>query len=151
MTRVAMPLAVLLLSCASTAVAQSPPDVPVVVARGQATIKRAPDQAWVAIAAEGRAATPAEAQRVAAGGMTAVQAALAKAGLPADAIKTTGAIADEDALKDAIKAFADSFQPTRGATAAEFEANADPGAHTTATAPTHLPEDETTRPEEDAH
>ncbi|HYD08855.1 MAG TPA: F0F1 ATP synthase subunit alpha, partial [Acidimicrobiales bacterium] len=30
-----------------------------------------------------------------------------------DAIKTTGAIADEDALKAAIKAFADGFQPTR--------------------------------------
>jgi F-type H+-transporting ATPase subunit alpha len=65
-----------------------------------------------------------------------------------DGIKSTGAIADEDALKAAIRAFADSFQPTRGATAADFEANADPGSHHTATAPTHLPEDETER---DAH
>src|SRR5688572_9965134 len=68
-----------------------------------------------------------------------------------DTIKSSGAIADEDALKDAIKAFADAFQPTRGATAADFEANADPGATTTAKAPIHLPEEETTRTEEDAH
>jgi len=66
-------------------------------------------------------------------------------------IKSTGAIPDEDALIAGIKAFADSFQPTRDATAAEFEANADPGASSTVTAPIHLPEEETTRPEESAH
>jgi uncharacterized protein len=66
------------------------PDVPAVIARGQATVKRAPDQAWVSISAESRATTGGEAQRLAAEAMTSVQSALGKAGLPADAIKTTG-------------------------------------------------------------
>ena len=63
---------------------------PMIVTRGQASVKRAPDQAWVSIASESRAQTPAEAQRIAAEAMTAVQSALGKAGLPADAIRTTG-------------------------------------------------------------
>lgn len=80
-----------LVAIASVAQAQSaPPDPPAIVTRGQASVKRAPDQAFVAIAAEARAATPADAQRTAAQSMTAVQAALAKAGIPADAIKTIG-------------------------------------------------------------
>lgn len=65
------------------------PDPPAIVTRGEGTIKRAPDQAFVSIAAESRAATPAEAQRLAAEAMTSARAALSKAGLPADAIKTT--------------------------------------------------------------
>ena len=75
------------------AVAQTPaqvPDVPSVIARGQAILKRAPDQAWVSISAESRAATSGEAQRLAAEAMTSVQSALGKASLPPDAIKTTG-------------------------------------------------------------
>jgi uncharacterized protein YggE len=68
---------------------QSPP-VPVIVTQGSGTLKRAPDQAWVSIAAEARAATPADAQRQAAEAMTAVQTALRNAKLPADAIRTTG-------------------------------------------------------------
>lgn len=63
---------------------------PVIVTRGEATLKRAPDQAWVSIAAETRASTAAEAQRLAAEAMKAVQTSLSKAGLPADAIRTTG-------------------------------------------------------------
>jgi uncharacterized protein len=72
--------------------AQTGPNSPTpsIVTRGEATIKRAPDQAWVSIAAETRAQTPAEAQRLAADAMTSVQAALRKAGLPNDAIRTTG-------------------------------------------------------------
>jgi uncharacterized protein YggE len=62
----------------------------VVVTTGYAVLKRAPDQAWVSIAAERRAATPAEAQQLAASAMTAAQAALASTGLPASAIRTTG-------------------------------------------------------------
>jgi uncharacterized protein len=53
-------------------------------------VKRAPDQAWVSIAAEARAATPAEAQRMGAAAMTAVQSALTKAAIPADVVRTTG-------------------------------------------------------------
>ena len=82
---------VVLLSLPSVAVAQMPPPgPPSIVTRGQATLKRAPDQAWVTIAAETRATAPTEAQRLAADAMTSVQAALTKAGIPADARKTTG-------------------------------------------------------------
>jgi uncharacterized protein YggE len=78
----------------ATAQAQPPPpqaaSIPVVATQGTGTLKRAPDQAWVSIAAEARAATPADAQRQAAEAMTSVQTALRNAKLPADAIKTTG-------------------------------------------------------------
>ena len=66
---------------------QSPP---VIVTRGDATLKRAPDQAFVSIAAEARAASPAEAQRNAADAMKAVQAAISKTGISGDALRTTG-------------------------------------------------------------
>lgn len=85
------PMVAGLAAIASTAQAQSAvPDPPAVITRGQASVKRAPDQAWVAIAAEARAATPSEAQRMGAEAMAAVHAALAKAAIPAEAIKTTG-------------------------------------------------------------
>jgi uncharacterized protein YggE len=63
---------------------------PVIVTRGEASLKRAPDQAFVSIAAEARAASPAEAQRNAAESMKAVQAAISKAGIDNDAVRTTG-------------------------------------------------------------
>jgi uncharacterized protein YggE len=63
---------------------------PVIVTTGTASVTRAPDQAWVTIAAEGRGGTSADAQRLAAEGMTAVNAALAGAGIQAEAIRTTG-------------------------------------------------------------
>ena len=69
---------------------QGPPGPPVIVTQGTGELKRAPDQAWVSIAAEARATTPADAQRQAAEAMTAVQKALRGARLPADAIRTTG-------------------------------------------------------------
>jgi uncharacterized protein YggE len=71
------------------AAAQTPPEPPGIVTHGSGEIKRAPDQAWVIIAAETRATTPAEAQRGSAEAMTSVQTALQKASLPADAIRTT--------------------------------------------------------------
>ena len=67
-----------------------PPGPPSIVTRGHATLKRVPNQAWVQIAAETRATSSAEAQRLAAEAMTSVQAALAKAGVAAEAMKTTG-------------------------------------------------------------
>ena len=92
-----IPLLLLLITTIAdpaTALAQTPPpqapSVPVLVTQGSGTLKRAPDQAWVSIAAEARAATPADAQRQAAEAMTAVQTALRNAKLPADAIRTTG-------------------------------------------------------------
>lgn len=75
----------------AVAAAQAPvPATPSIVTRGEGTIKRAPDQAFVSIAAESRASTPAEAQRLAADAMTSARAALQKAGVGGDAIKTTG-------------------------------------------------------------
>ena len=71
-------LGVLCLSIALpvVAAAQTPqPDPPSIVTRGEGTIKRAPDQAFVSIAAEA---------------MTSARNALQKAGVAADAVKTTG-------------------------------------------------------------
>jgi uncharacterized protein YggE len=79
--------------CAAPASAQTPPmnppDVPVVVTAGEAVIKRAPDRAYVSIAAESRARTSREAQRLNADAMTAVIAKLKGAGLSGDAVRTT--------------------------------------------------------------
>lgn len=65
------------------------PGPPVVVTTGEATIKRAPDRVWVTIAAESRARTPREAQKLNADAMSAVMQKLKGAGLPADSIRTT--------------------------------------------------------------
>src|SRR5687768_18528293 len=62
---------------------------PVVVTVGEGVVKRAPDRAWVTIAAESRARTPREAQKLNADAMSAVMQKLKGAGLPADAIRTT--------------------------------------------------------------
>jgi uncharacterized protein YggE len=81
------------LACATVAGAQVPPaapDLPVVVASGEAVVKRSPDRAFVSIAAESRARTSREAQRQNAEAMTAVLAKLKSAGLAGDAIQTTG-------------------------------------------------------------
>ncbi|MEO7270692.1 MAG: SIMPL domain-containing protein [Vicinamibacterales bacterium] len=85
--------AVAALAWASLATAQtSAPkesDLPVVVTSGEATVKRAPDRAFVAVAAESRAKTSREAQKMNADAMTAVMAKLKSAGLAGDAIQTT--------------------------------------------------------------
>jgi uncharacterized protein YggE len=65
-----------------------PPGPPVIVTRGEATIKRAPDQAWVNIAAEARAGAPSDAQRQAADAMRSVQSAVSRAGIPNNAVRT---------------------------------------------------------------
>lgn len=81
----------LLLVASSRTAAQTPAPAPsVIVTRGEAILKRAPDQAWVTLATEARAPKSGEAQRKAADAMSSLQAALKSAGLPADAIKTTG-------------------------------------------------------------
>jgi uncharacterized protein len=82
------------LVCATVAGAQTPavpaPDLPVVVATGEAVVKRSPDRAFVSIAAESRARASREVQRLNAEAMTAVLAKLKSAGLAGDAIQTTG-------------------------------------------------------------
>jgi len=67
----------------------SQPQGPVVVTQAEASLKRAPDQAWVLIGAETRAPKPADAQRLNAAAMSAMQTAVKSAGIAADAIKTT--------------------------------------------------------------
>jgi uncharacterized protein YggE len=72
--------------------AQTPaaPAQAVIVTMGEGVVKRAPDRAWVTIAAESRARTAQEAQRVNTDAMTAVIERVKAAGIPADAIQTTG-------------------------------------------------------------
>jgi uncharacterized protein len=62
----------------------------VVVASGEAEIKTAPDRAFVTVTAEARSKSPREAQRENAEVMTAVQAALKEAGIPAASVRTLG-------------------------------------------------------------
>ena len=75
---------------AASVEAQTPAaaDTPVVVTTGEGVVKRAPDQAWVTIAAESRARTPAEAQKMNADAMSAVVQKL-KGLVPAEAIQTS--------------------------------------------------------------
>jgi uncharacterized protein YggE len=64
-------------------------DAPVIIAQGEASVKRAPDVAWAQIAVESRASKPEAARQKAADAMTSVMTAL-KRTLPADAIRTSG-------------------------------------------------------------
>lgn len=82
---------VMSLGIASPAFAQgSAPQVPFIVTTGEATVKRAPDQAFVAVAVETRAKAPRDAQQQNAAAMTAVQQRLTGAGIARSAIRTTG-------------------------------------------------------------
>jgi uncharacterized protein YggE len=87
---------VLLMSVAGVpaAVAQDTPgstlQVPAVVTSGEAIVRRAADQAFVAVAVETRARTPREAQQQNADAMTSVRQRIVGLGFPADAIRTTG-------------------------------------------------------------
>ena len=64
--------------------------IPTIVTSGEATVRRAPDVAFVSIAVETRARTPRETQQLNADAMSAVQQRVAKAALPRDAVRTTG-------------------------------------------------------------
>ena len=66
------------------------PQASVIVTQGEAVVKRAPDRAWLTVAAETRDPRAAEARTRNAEAMTAVQAALKGAGVQADALRTTG-------------------------------------------------------------
>lgn len=66
------------------------PQPPTIITTGEATVRRAPDQAFVTIAVETRARTPRETQQQNAQAMTSVQQRLGTAGIPEDAIRTTG-------------------------------------------------------------
>jgi uncharacterized protein YggE len=83
-------LLVLVLSSPVAAQPAPPPGPAVVVTTGEAVVKQAPDRAWVTIAAESRARTAQEAQRLNTDAMTAVVEKIKASGVPADAIQTTG-------------------------------------------------------------
>jgi uncharacterized protein YggE len=90
MNRIALVL--LLAGIATPARAQQPipPATPVIVTSGQGVVKKAPDQAWVAIAAESRAKTAPEAQRLNTEAMNAVIDKIKSFGIAADAVQTAG-------------------------------------------------------------
>ncbi|HSC26963.1 MAG TPA: SIMPL domain-containing protein [Vicinamibacterales bacterium] len=91
--KLAVALAAALTMIGSAARAQEPQpgaQGPVVVTTGEGVVRRAPDRAWVTVAAESRAKTPQDAQRLNAEAMSAVLQKLKGAGLPGDAIQTTG-------------------------------------------------------------
>jgi uncharacterized protein YggE len=85
-------LAFALVLLATPAVAQQrvDPTTPVIVTSGEGVVRRAPDRAFVGIAAESRARTAAEAQRLNTDAMTAVLDKIKAQGIPADAVQTTG-------------------------------------------------------------
>lgn len=63
---------------------------PVITTGGEAVVRRAPDRAFVTLAADARADRSDDARRMAATAITDVQASLKAVGLAADAIRTTG-------------------------------------------------------------
>jgi uncharacterized protein YggE len=63
---------------------------PSIITTGEALVRRAPDQAFVAVSVEARARNPRDAQRQNAEAMTAVQQRIAAAGIPKDAVRTLG-------------------------------------------------------------
>lgn len=90
MKHLALTLCMGVLGAASAAAqAQGPPPA-VIVTNGEGLVKRAPDRAWVTIGAESRARTAAEAQRLNTDAMTAVIERIKAAGIPSDAVQTTG-------------------------------------------------------------
>ena len=81
----------LLLLTSAPGFAQQPtqPNTPVIVTSGEGLVKRAPDRAWVSIAAESRARTAPDAQKLNTDAMTAVLDKIKALGVPAEAIRTT--------------------------------------------------------------
>jgi uncharacterized protein YggE len=83
-------LLVLILATPAAAQQAPPPGPPVIVTTGEGIVKQAPDRAWVSIAAESRARTAQEAQKLNTDAMTAVVEKIKAAGVAADAIQTSG-------------------------------------------------------------
>jgi uncharacterized protein len=80
-----------LVPAVTSAQQQTPlPTEPVVVVVGEGLVLAVPDRAWITIGAESRAPSPREAQRRTTELMSPVQQKLRAAGIPADAIRTTG-------------------------------------------------------------
>lgn len=96
MHRVTAALAIALWTLAGPAPASlaaqepSPPAIPQIVTRGDAVVRRSPDQAFITVDVESRARNPRDAQRQNADAMTAVQQRISAAGIPKDAVRTIG-------------------------------------------------------------
>jgi uncharacterized protein len=91
MTRRCVGVILTLLAMASTAFAQDRPGVlpeRTVSTAGQASVRLAPDRAWVRVGIEARAMKPQEAQKRAALIMQAVQQKLGEIGIPKEAVRT---------------------------------------------------------------
>lgn len=86
-TTVGLAIMAVLVLPAGTA-AQSAPTSPTVTTEGRATIKVAPDMAWVTVTAASRAAGPADAQSANAQAIAKVRASLRAAGVKDEAVKT---------------------------------------------------------------
>lgn len=71
-------------------IAAQEPAVPSIVTTGDAVVRRAPDRAFLVATVETRARDPKEAQSQNAKLMSAVQARVAAAGIPKDAVRTLG-------------------------------------------------------------
>ncbi len=65
-------------------------NVPTIVTTGEATVRRAPDRAFLVAAVESRARSPRDAQAQNAKSMAAVQQRIVDLGIPKEAIRTTG-------------------------------------------------------------
>jgi uncharacterized protein YggE len=92
MVRLAILMFLLWLVPSVTSAQQAPasPAEPVVVVIGEGHVSAVPDRAWITIGAESRAPSPREAQRRNVELMQPVQDKLRAAGIPADAVRTTG-------------------------------------------------------------
>ena len=92
MLNLLLPVMVLMTAPASAQLPAAPDTASqaVIVTTGEAVLQRAPDRAWVTIAAENRARTPGEAQRANAEAMSAVTERIKAAGIPSDAVQTAG-------------------------------------------------------------
>jgi uncharacterized protein YggE len=73
------------------------PPVPSIVTHGDATVRRAADQAFVTAAVETRARNPRDAQQQNAAGVAAVLQRLTSMGLPKDAVRTLGYTVQQEA------------------------------------------------------
>ncbi len=78
------------LSSGAAAGQDGTPPTPSILTTGDATVRRAPDEAFVTVAVETRARSPRDAQRLNADAMTAVQQRLVDAGVAKTAVRTTG-------------------------------------------------------------
>jgi uncharacterized protein YggE len=91
MKKILLSTIALMFAVTMAALAQTPQKEPsAIVTQGTATVKHAPDRAWVTVAVEGRDSKADNARQQAATQMTTVQNAIKALGIPVDAIKTTG-------------------------------------------------------------